>query len=105
LNKPDPIIEKIEFSKEDQEFIDSILSGKPSPATIQRWKNAGMNIEHKLKWYISIPQKERMLRIRQKFKIGSCRICRNFPLWKVSYHMDGINLVEWYCEKHMNKII
>jgi hypothetical protein len=105
LNKPDPIIEKIEFSKEDQESIDAILSGKPSAKTIQRWKDAGFNIEHRIKWYISIPQKERMLRIRQKYKISGCHVCQQFPLYKVLYKLPDITLVEYWCEKHFDKII
>jgi hypothetical protein len=30
MNKPNPIIEKISFSKEDQENIDALLNGRPS---------------------------------------------------------------------------
>jgi hypothetical protein len=104
LNKPDPIIEKIEFSKEDQEFIDAILEGRPSPATIQRWKDASVDIKYRMKHYIPITPKERMLRIRQKFKISGCHVCQQFPLYKVLYKLPDITLVEYWCEKHFDKI-
>jgi hypothetical protein len=100
MDKPKGKVQRIELSEEDQESIDTIMNGKPSAKTIQRWEDAGFNIEHKLKWYISIPPKERMHRIRQKYKIGVCTICRQFPVYKVTYDYDGITLVEWFCESH-----
>jgi hypothetical protein len=41
--------------------------------------------------------------IVRKYKIGGCHICQDFPLYKLIWKLDGINLVEYYCEKHMDK--
>jgi hypothetical protein len=59
-----------------------------------------MNLEHKLKWYIPIPPKERMLRIRQKYKISGCHVRPSFPSVKLLYKLPDITLVEYWCEKH-----
>lgn len=103
-NEPDKI-EKIEFPKEDQEYIVATLEGKPSPRVIKYWIDKGMNVEHKTKWYTAPELKERMRTIQQKYKIGSCHICQSLPTHKLIWKLDGINLVEYYCEKHMDKII
>jgi len=31
--------------------------------------------------------------------------CQGWPLYKVLYKMDGITIVEYWCEKHFDKII
>ena len=104
MNKPKGKVQRIELTEDEEETIACLLDGKPSPKLIQRWKKAGFNIEHKTKWYIALPHRERLYRIRQRHKIGTCIICRNFPVYKVDYSYDGITLVEWYCEKHKGYI-
>lgn len=103
--KPKPEIQKIEFPKEDQDYIDAMLEGKPAPNVIKYWTEKGMNIQHKTKWYTSPTLHNRLRTIQQKYKIGVCHICQKLPLWKVVYKMDGITLVEYWCEKHFDKII
>jgi hypothetical protein len=49
--------------------------------------------------------RERFKIIQRKYKIGLCHICQDLPLYKVLYKMDGINLVEYFCEKHMDKLL
>ena len=70
---------------------------------MEYWRSKGMDIEHKLKWYIPVKPRERMLRIRQKYKISGCHVCQCFPLYKVLYKLPDINLVEYYCSEHMDK--
>jgi hypothetical protein len=53
MNKPNPIIEKISFSKEDQENIDALLNGRPSKESIERMEKRGFDIENWLKRYRS----------------------------------------------------
>jgi hypothetical protein len=47
LNKPKPEIVKIEFPKEDQEYIDAMLEGKPTPNVIKQWTKRGEDIKRK----------------------------------------------------------
>jgi hypothetical protein len=96
-NKPDKI-EQIQFSEEDKQFIDAIINGKPNPDIIQRWKDAGYNVEHRIKWYIPVRPKERMLKIRQKYRIGKCHNCQQFPSVKLTWKLEGANLVEYWCD-------
>jgi hypothetical protein len=63
-----------------------------------------MNIEHKLKWYTCPGLKERMRTISQRYGIRSCHRCQNFPSVKLIWKLDGINLVEYYCESHKEQI-
>ncbi len=100
-NKPKPIIQRIEFPKEDQEYIDAMIEGKPTPKVIKHWTDNGMDIEHKIKWFTSPPLKERLRTIRQKYRIGGCHICQRLASWKLIWKLDGVNLVEYYCVKNI----
>ena len=51
-DKPKPEIIKLEFPKEDQEYIDCMIAGKPTPDLIQFWTDNGMDIEYKTKCLI-----------------------------------------------------
>jgi hypothetical protein len=44
-----------------------------------------------------------MRTITRRYKIGGRHICQELPLYKVLYKMDGVTLVEYWCEKHMDK--
>jgi hypothetical protein len=102
-NKPKPIIEKITFPEKDQLYIDAMIAGKPTPKAIKHWTDKGMDVKHKTKWYTSPLLKERMRTIQQKYKIGCCHICQGLAAYKLIWKLDGINLVEYYCEKHVDK--
>jgi hypothetical protein len=101
-HKPDKI-EKLKFSKEDQEFIDTTVAGKPSKKLIAYWTNRGRNIENHTKYFTAPQKKERLRALYTHFGIGLCMICREFPLYKLSWNLDGITLVQYYCKEHIDK--
>lgn len=86
--KPRPIIQKITFTKEDQEDIKSILEGKPNKYTKGR---TPASPQHKM--YI----------LKRKYYGNFCHLCSKFPDYKVTYNYDGATLVERYCEQHLPK--
>jgi hypothetical protein len=81
MDKPKGKVQRIELSEEDQTSIDEILNGESSP----------------------FADREKLHIIRERYKIGNCLTCREFPAYKVTYDYDGITLVEWYCESHFKK--
>jgi hypothetical protein len=103
MQLPKPTIERIEFKGEDKEYVDALLGGKPVPKTIKRWENSGMNLEYKKKWYIPPGQKERLLKLRQYYKIGTCHVCKEFASIKLIYKLPDVTLVEFFCEQHLPK--
>jgi hypothetical protein len=54
--------EKLEFSKEEQAFIDAMIEGKPTPRIISYWTKTGKNVEKGLKYYTAPHPKERLRR-------------------------------------------
>ena len=62
-----------------------------------------MNVEQRQKWYTPPQLRKRIKIIQRKYKIGLCHICRDLPLYKLEFRMDGITLVEYWCEKHLPK--
>jgi hypothetical protein len=102
--RPDPVIEELTFSNEDKEYISAMIEGRPTPNVIKYWERAGHNVEHRLKWYRAPRLQERMRTVSQKYKIGLCHICQEFPVYKVLYKLPDITLVEYFCEKHFDKI-
>jgi hypothetical protein len=104
MNKPTPIIEKISFSKEDQENIDALLNGRPSKESIERMEKRGFDIENWLKRYRSPHAEYRRKRVRQEYYKGICCLCDRFPDYRVKYKLPDITLVELYCEEHKSQI-
>ncbi len=108
IEKPKPIIEKITFTKEEQEDIDSMLIGKPAINAIKYWEKNGMNIEQRKRWFTPIQLKDRRRKVVNKYKIGLCHNCQELPDYKVSYGYgdkdQSVSLVEYYCEKHLDKL-
>src|SRR4030095_13258073 len=84
-NKPD-LVEKLEFTGEDKEYIDSMIAGTAPPKTVNFWNSKGMNIKYKRKWFVPPLIKERMRTLSQKYKISMCCLCHSFPvvrcIWK-----------------------
>ena len=39
-------------------------------------------------------------RLKKEYYRGLCHHCGVFPDYKVIYKMDGITLLEYYCEEH-----
>jgi hypothetical protein len=101
LNKPKPVIKRIQFSKKEQDDIDSMLIGKPTVLAVKFWEKAGWTIEQKKQWFSPIQLKDRKRKVCIKYKIGVCHNCGELPVYKVSYPHDGVNLVEYYCNEHL----
>lgn len=98
-------IEKIELSEEDKDDIKRILEGKPSKEKIEKWEKSGRAYYNYEKRYNPGQLETRIKKIKDRYFGGLCHICDKFPLYKVSYKMPGIKLVEYYCQEHIDKII
>jgi hypothetical protein len=103
--KTEPVIENIHFTEEELEDINCMLIGKPPASILKWWEKKGMDIEQRKKWYTPVQVKDRYRRVQQKYKIGLCHTCRELPNYKFSYPYDGVTLVEYYCEKHFDKLL
>ncbi len=57
--KPKPKIEKITFTKEEQQDIDSILIGQPTVLAVKYWEKNGWTIEQKKKWFTPTQVREK----------------------------------------------
>ena len=53
------------------------------------------------KYYRPPQLKERKRQLSQKYKVSKCCRCHEFPSVKLTYKLDGINLVEYYCQDHL----
>jgi hypothetical protein len=63
-----------------------------------------MNVEQRKKWYTAPALKEIMRTIQRKYNIGLSDICQELPHYKLIFKMDGVNLLEYLCEKHKIQI-
>lgn len=89
-NKGDPLIEKIELTKEQQEDIKVILEGTKLKPNLGKLKK--------------VPPTAKMMRtLRTKYFGGLCHICQDIPIYRVTFKIDGAVLVEYYCQKHLDK--
>jgi hypothetical protein len=104
FNKPKPTIQKITFSKEDQENIDLLLAGRPTKKAAAGLERRGINIDNWIRGK-SPPTKEyRMNKVKQQYyKSGFCGLCDQLPTHRVYYDMDGATLVEVYCLEHFKQ--
>lgn len=101
---PNPIIEKIELTEEQKQEVQDLMDGKPPKQLIERWDRQGTRTAHERHYQPMGTEKERLRKISDKyFKGGKCLICHKFPLYKVIYKLEGITLVEYYCEEHFEK--
>jgi hypothetical protein len=85
-----PIIQKITFTEQQQQEINTILEGRTNKYTKGRTRILERNVMYRLKRY---------------YYGGVCLICGKLPQYKVIHKMNGINLVEHYCQDHFDKII
>jgi hypothetical protein len=99
-NKPD-IVEKLEFT--DEEYLNAQIQGIPYPSIIKHWEKMGYDIKHKTKWYSPPPPKERLRRLSQKYRVGLCHRCHSFPSIRLTWKLDGISLVEYWCNSCYEK--
>jgi hypothetical protein len=75
------------------------MEGEPSRERVERWEKRGFF--HYEKHY-NPPQLEgRIKLLREKYFQGLCHICAKFPLYKVTYKLPGVRLVEYYCQEHI----
>jgi hypothetical protein len=103
MNRPNPVIEHIEFSEQDKQFCTDVLAGKPTAKVLKYWEDKGMDVEHHTKRYRPPHPNNRMKIIKEQYKIGTCIICRKLADYKVLYKMPDITLVEFWCEQHFSK--
>jgi hypothetical protein len=96
-----PVIEHIQFTDEDKQFISDILQGRPTAKSLKYWEDKGMDVEHHTKRYRPPHPKNRLKIIREKYKIGVCHSCANLADYKVLYKMPDITLVEFWCQDHL----
>lgn len=87
--KPKPTIEKLLFTKEEQEEIDNILTGKPSKSLIHWWEKKGLDIEERKKWYTPSQLYHRKRDICQRYKIGLCHVCQELPVCRIQRYMHN----------------
>jgi hypothetical protein len=97
-----PIVEKIVLTEEQQQEVRDILDGKPTKVMIERWKGARKQMN--MKSYRPGSIKGRKDIVKKYYFKGLCHICHDFATYKVLHDYDGAKLVEYYCEKHFDKL-
>ena len=78
-----------------------MLERKPSTQVVSYWQRTGKDIKKHNKYYMPPQLKERKRQLSQKYKVSKCCRCHEFPSVKLTYKLDGINLVEYYCQDHL----
>lgn len=104
-NKPNPVIEKIELSEEQKQEVQDLMDGKPSKQLIEKWNKEGKRYRYERHYQLTGTEKDRLMKIRKKYfkGAGKCMVCHKFPLYKVIHKLEGISLVEFYCQEHFEK--
>jgi len=103
-NKPKPTIERIELTEVQKADIQRIVKGFPSEETIERQKARGVDVTRWLRNRRPESMANRLRRVKDKYNLGTCHICSQFADYNVTYQMDGVTLVEYWCEKHKDWI-
>ena len=99
-----PIIEKIEFSKEEQDEIDKINKGQAVPKTKLVTNKNGYSYEFTTnrKFSFSVGRK-RLIELYG----GVCTACGKYPDYKVTYDVSDKNqrakLIQRYCQSCFSK--
>jgi hypothetical protein len=99
-----PVVEKITFSKEDQEDIESIKVGKPTRHQIQRqlnWRGSDLDVDKWIKHRIPTTMMQRKDILKKKYFKGVCHVCQGWPSYKLLYNIQGAILKEFYCSEHI----
>jgi hypothetical protein len=99
-----PIIKKIEFSKEQQDEIDAIKKGVPVPKTKLVTTKNGYSYEFTTNRKFSFSVGRRRL---IELYGGVCTACGQWPDFKVSYDVGDSNqpakLIQRYCQTCFSK--
>lgn len=103
-NRPDPIVEKIELTKEEQDLIDKISKREPIKKTRVFTNKMGYTYEHTR----SEPLPYSLVRKRlTELYGGTCISCGQWPSYKVSHdvgdELQPAKLVERYCSSCFEK--
>jgi hypothetical protein len=48
--------------------------------------------------------KGRLKKVQQGYYKGLCSICGKFPEYRAIWKLEGINLIEHYCDSHKSQI-
>jgi hypothetical protein len=98
MQRPKPEIIKFNLTEEQKQDISNIMEGKTTSGLSKSDNRRGMNmVTHSPK-----SRQSKIDIITKKYFKGSCHICRDWPMYKVVYHLEGASLREFYCEKHMS---
>jgi hypothetical protein len=103
--KPNPIIEKIELTDEQKQEVSDLMDGKPSKQLIETWDKHGTRSKYEKHYQPTGIEKDRLRKIRKDYfkGAGKCMVCHKLPLYKVLYKMEGISVVEYYCDNCFDK--
>ena len=95
-SKPKPIIQKIKFTKEQQQEIDRIMKHEPVKRTLIYRSNSGHTTERVTNKILAPITANKKLK---ELYGNACCICGQWPSYKVLYDMQGAKRIERYCEK------
>ena len=101
MNKPKPIIQKIDFGEYEQE-VKRLWDGEPPSSMVERWEKQGFRPKH----YYAGTLKSRQARIQKLLGYGSnavglCSKCKNFNVYILKEQIDGAVLITRYCSDHL----
>ena len=92
-----PIIQKIKFTKEQQQEIDLINKGERVPTIrtiIEKKTGKRRDIVYNHRFTYAMGHK----RLRELYT-GLCCVCGQWPDFRVIYDVEGAKRVERYCQK------
>jgi hypothetical protein len=105
MNKPKPVVTKIEFTKEQLEDIEALHNNKPTKEQIERHAKLkrASDTETWIRNRGHVPRKYIHEVLKKQFYKGLCHKCQAYPTYKVTHDRDGATLVEYWCDKHLPK--
>jgi hypothetical protein len=103
-NKPEPFIEKIVLTPQQQEDVKNILKGYPKPDVIERHRKQGWDVDLWLKHRIPTTMNYRNYILKKQYFGGICHGCSGWPDLKLLYKYDGAILKEYYCNPCYSKV-
>ena len=98
-----PTVEKIVLTEEQQQEVKDILDGKPTKVMVQIWQKRAI-LQMSERSYRAGSMHGRKDIVKKNYYHGLCRICQDWPTYKVIYPLDGAKLVEYFCSKHFPEV-
>ncbi len=81
-------MQKIEFTEEQQQEINTLLERKPSKYT---------------KYHPPLRREYIMKKLKAKYYGNCCCLCAKLPEYRARYNMNGAFLIENYCQEHFKQ--